>query len=150
MGSSTRFSVAVHVMTALAYHDGESMSSPLLARSVQTNPVVIRRLLGRLGKAGLVRARAGKAGGTVLARRPESITLMDIFRAVEGGSPFSIPDKPPNKSCAVSCRMQRVLASVLSETEKAMAASLEKVRLSDLASEIGAADPGSRFFRSNQ
>ncbi len=129
-------------MTALAYHDGESMSSSLLARSVQTNPVVIRRLLGRLGKAGLVRAHPGKAGGAELARRPESITLMDIFRAVEGGSPFSIPDKPANKSCAVSCRMKRVLASVLSETEKAMAASLEKVRLSDLASEIRASDPG--------
>ncbi len=128
-------------MTALAYHDGESLSSSLLARSVQTNPVVIRRLLGRLGKAGLVRARTGKAGGAVLARRPASITLMDIFRAVEGGSPFAIPDKPADKSCAVSCRMKRVLASVLSETEKAMAASLEKVRLSDLATEIRAADP---------
>ena len=66
---------------------------------------------------------------------------MDIFRAVEGGSPFSIPDKPPNKSCAVSCRMQRVLASVRSETEKAMAASLEKVRLSDLVKQVvGAAN----------
>ncbi|MGH9750785.1 MAG: RrF2 family transcriptional regulator [Candidatus Polarisedimenticolia bacterium] len=136
MASNSRFPVAVHVLTALAYHDGDWLSSPMLAESVRTNPVVIRRLLARLGKAGLVRTQTGKSGGVRLARRAASITLLDVFRAVEGGSPFVIPDKPENKACAVSCAMKRLLSSVLAETDRAMSRSLEKVRLSDLVKEV--------------
>ena len=139
MAPNSRFAVAVHVMTALAYNRGEWISSPALAESVRTNPVVIRRLLGQLRRAGLVRARMGMAGGVRLARRPESITLLDVFRAVEGGSPFVVPDKPENKACEVSCSMKPLLASVLAETDRAISRSLEKTRLSDLAREITAA-----------
>jgi len=139
MSQNTRFAVAVHVLTALAYRDGESLSSARLAASVRTNPVVIRRLLIRLGKAGLVQAQVGKSGGVRLARRPESITLLDIFRAVEGGSPFVIPDKPENKACEVSCAMRKLLSSVLAETDRAVSRSLEKVRLSDLVKGVATA-----------
>ena len=139
MPSNSRFPVAVHVLTALAYKDGESLSSSRLAASVRTNPVVIRRLLIRLGKAGLVETQVGKSGGVQLARRPESITLLDIFRAVEGGSPFVLPDKPQNKACAVSCAMGKLLSSVLAETDRAISRSLERVRLSELARGVAAA-----------
>lgn len=128
-------------MTALGYRDGEYLSSPRLARSVNTNPVVIRRLLGQLRKAGLVRAHAGTAGGARLARRPEAISLMDIYRAVGSDGPFSIPDKPENKACAVSCRIKRILCSVLADTERSIARSLDKVRLSDLVRDIDVASP---------
>jgi Rrf2 family protein len=115
------------------------LSSPTLARSVRTNPVVIRRLLGRLQRAGLVEAHTGKSGGVQLARRPESITLLDVYKAIEGGSPFVLPDKPENKACAVSCAMKKLLASVLAETDRAISHSLEKVRLSDLVKDISTA-----------
>jgi len=136
MSANSRFPVAVHILTALAYRDGEWLSSPMLAASVRTNPVVIRRLLIRLQKAGLIQAHTGKSGGVQLARRPGSITLLDVFRAVEGGSPFVLPHKAENKACAVSCAMKRLLSSVLAETDRAISRSLEKVRLSDLVEEV--------------
>jgi Rrf2 family protein len=139
MPANSRFPVAVHVMTALAWNDGESVSSRRLAESVRTNPVVIRRLLLQLGKAGLVESQVGMGGGVRLARRPGSITLLEIYRAVEIGSPFVLPDKPENKSCEVSCSMKPILASVLAETDRAVSRSLEKVRLSDLVREVAAA-----------
>jgi Rrf2 family protein len=139
MPGNSRFPVAVHVMTALAYRNRGRVSSTQLAESVRTNPVVIRRLLLRLQRAGLVEAQTGKSGGVQLARRPESITLLDVFRAVEGGSPFVLPHKPENKACAVSCSMKKLLSSVLAETDRAISRSLEKVRLSDLAKEVAAA-----------
>lgn len=139
MSRNSRFSVAAHVMTALAWNEGASVSSRRLAESVGTNPVVIRRLLVLLGKAGLVESQVGKAGGVRLARRAGSITLLDIYRAVEGGSPFLVPDKPENKSCEVSCAMRPLLASVLAEADRAMSQSLEKVRLSDMVKGVGAA-----------
>lgn len=137
MVANSRFPVAVHIMTSLAYNPESWVSSPKLADSVGTNPVVIRRLIGLLQKAGLVEAHAGKLGGVELARRPETITLWDIYEAVEGGSPFVLPDKPENKACAVSCAMKHLLASVLAETDRAISRSLEKVRLSDLVKDIG-------------
>ena len=144
MSGNSRFPVAVHVMTALAYGERGWVSSTLLAESVGTNPVVIRRLLLRLQKAGLIEARTGKSGGVQLARRAASITLLDIFRAVEGGSPFVLPHKPENKACPVSCSMRKQLSSVLAETDRAMSRSLERVVLSDLAREVGAPRKGSR------
>lgn len=137
MVTNSRFPVAVHILTSLAHSPLQSLSSPVIADSVGTNPVVIRRLVGQLQRAGLVEAHPGKLGGVELARRPETITLLDIYRAVDGGSPFVLPDKPENKACAVSCAMKRILASVLAETDRAIAHSLEKVCLSDLVKEIG-------------
>ncbi|HKQ61083.1 MAG TPA: Rrf2 family transcriptional regulator [Candidatus Polarisedimenticolaceae bacterium] len=136
--------MALHVMTALAYRDGEWLSSPLLAESVRTNPVVIRRLMAQLQRAGLVEARPGKSGGVRLGRRPESITLLDVFRAVEGGSAFVLPDKPENKACTVSCAMKKLLATVLAETDRAMSKSLEQVRLADLAKDVARAARAAR------
>ncbi len=138
MSANSRFSVAVHIMTSLAYNDGASLSSPRIAASVGTNPVVIRRLLLRLARAGLVEAQVGKGGGARLARRPAAITLLDVFRAVEGGSPFALPDKPENKSCDVSCAMKKILSSVLAETDRAISKSLERLRLSDLVRGVAA------------
>src|SRR5262245_20492413 len=99
MTTNVRFPVAVHILTSLAHSPKEWLSSPMLAESVGTNPVVIRRLVGRLQRAGLVEAHAGKLGGVELARRPETITLLDVYRAVEGGSVFAIPEKDENKAC---------------------------------------------------
>jgi Rrf2 family protein len=142
--ANSRFSVALHVMTSLAYHQGEAMTSSALAKSVGTNPVVVRRLLAALGKAGLVETHAGKAGGAQLARRAQNVTLADIFKAAECGSAFRIPDAPENKACAVSCQMKKLLSSVLAETERAIHSSLDRVRLADLVEEIRAPAPRGR------
>ena len=144
MSGNSRFPVAVHVMAALAYHDRGALPSPLLAESVRTNPVVIRRLVSQLRRAGLVEAQAGKAGGVRLARRPESISLLDVFRAVDGGSPFVLPDKAENKKCPVSCAMKKLLSSVLAETDRAISKSLEKTRLSDIVRDVARATKASR------
>ena len=144
MSGNSRFPVAVHVMAALAYNDGTALPSPLLAESVKTNPVVIRRLVSQLRRAGLVEAQAGKSGGVRLARRPESISLLDVFRAVEGGSPFVLPDKAENKKCAVSCAMKKLLSSILAETDRAISTSLEKTRLSDIVKDVARATKASR------
>lgn len=144
MATNRRFPVAVHVMTALAYSPRAWLSSAMLAKSVGTNPVVIRRLLGGLRKAGLVVGHPGKLGGVELGRRPESITLLDIYRAVEGGSSFALPDKPALKACAVSCAMKGLLASVLAETDRAISHSLEQVRLADLVKEVDRAPAAAR------
>lgn len=136
MAANSRFSQALSIMTHLAYNAGHAMTSAQLAKSLGTNAVVVRRLLGQLRDAGLVSCHTGKAGGCQVARTLGSISLFDIYSAVEGGTPFGIPHLPEHKSCAVSCKMKSILSSVLAEAERAVATSLNGIRLSDCVSEV--------------
>jgi len=136
MAANSRFSMGLSIMTHLAYNAGQAMTSAQLAKSLGTNPVVVRRLLGHLREAGLVTCQTGKAGGCQVARTLGSISLFDIYAAVEGGTPFIIPRLPEHKSCAVSCKMKSILSSVLAEAERAIANSLNGIRLSDCVTEV--------------
>jgi Rrf2 family protein len=136
MAVNTRFAVAVHIVTALAYEDNESRTSDELAKSVNTNAVVVRRLLCTLANAGLINVKEGKSGGSALAKKPSDITLADIYRAVEPEPVFGVPTKEVNRSCPVSCKMQKIMNGVLSRVERSLQENLRKTRLSDLLKEI--------------
>jgi len=132
MTTNTRFSMAVHIMTALAYLDART-SSELLSQTVNTNPVVIRRLLRDLALAGLILAERGKHGGFRLARDPGTISLRDIHRAVQAGQPLvGLHENPENAQCAVSCKVRPVLATHLAHAQQAFETSLADTSLTDI------------------
>ena len=85
------------------------MTSDYIAGSVNTNPVVIRRILALLARASLVRTQEGARGGTTLARPAEQIDLLAVYRAVEGGGLFALHPQPPNPACPVGCNIQAAL-----------------------------------------
>src|SRR5436305_12368211 len=101
MSSSSRFAVAVHVLALLARAGDEPVKSDSIAASVNTNPVVIRRILCALGRAHLITSQPGAAGGSRLARVPEQISLRAVYRAVEGGDTFLLHRQPPTRRCVV-------------------------------------------------
>jgi Rrf2 family protein len=113
---SVRFSVAVHLLVFLAVSE-DPVPSGLLAASVSTNPVVIRRLLGALRRAGLVRATPGPRGGFSLARRPASISLDRVYRLVEdrGAAPRS---HRPSSRCPVGRNVSEVLEGIGRHAER--------------------------------
>lgn len=132
MTSNTRFSMAVHIMTALACL-AEKMSSGELSRTVNTNPVVIRRILGDLTRAGLIRSERGKTGGFRLARVPEAISLLDIYRAVmDEQELISLHENPENKKCTVSCKVRGKLAEHLCKAQGVYERELKKVTLANI------------------
>jgi len=136
MSSNTRFSMAVHIMTALAYLR-EKASSELLAETVRTNPVVVRRLLGDLNRAGLIRAERGKMGGSSLARNATEISLLDIFRAVMGETELvNLHENPENRVCTVSCKVRGVLSQHLQKAQSLYERELASVSLADIANEM--------------
>lgn len=139
MSANTRFAVATHLMMALALSEGrEPLSSALLAGSVNSSPIVLRRLLAQLGAAGLVVARVGRGGGSALARPAEAITLLDIHRAVDEPGVFALCGNEPNAQCPVGACVTELLERVLRGVDDAVAAELAKTRLSDLVREIAA------------
>jgi len=125
MNMSSRFVVAVHALTLLANAGGGPLTSGYMAGSVNTNPIVVRRILGMLRKAGLVSAQPGVGGGSRLARGPERITLRDVYRAVEAGELFSLHPQRPNRRCPVGGSIQASLAGVLDEARSTMEKVLE-------------------------
>ncbi|KYG62745.1 transcriptional regulator [Bdellovibrio bacteriovorus] len=131
-----RFSVSVHIMTVLAYHKGELLTSDQLANSIRTNPTVIRRLVSRLVDAGLLESFKGKSGGVKILKSPKEISLKEIYTAVCDKKLIATPDKEPMKQCLVSCNMGKLMDEVANGIEKNSMEYLSGIRLSDLCGKI--------------
>jgi DNA-binding IscR family transcriptional regulator len=136
MGTSCRFAMAVHVLTVLAYKEGDRVTSECLASSVNTNPVVIRRLLLKLQEAKLVETRKGAGFGSRLSRSPARIILADVFRAVEEGQSFSLPPQKPNADCPVGQCIQAALGKVFVSAQTALIQELARTNLADIVAEV--------------
>lgn len=137
MLSSSRFVVAVHAMSVLARFSGKGpVCSALVAQSVHTNPVVIRRLMSELERANLVRSVAGRAGGFELNRDPSAITLADVYFAVEDESVFRMHKVNPLSNCPVAAQLGKVLSGPLKAAECALHSSLAKTSIRDVAASI--------------
>jgi Rrf2 family protein len=137
MQISSRFSVGVHVLTLLATNPpGELLTSDRMAGSVNTNPVVIRRILGQLKKAGLVEVRAA-AGGTYLRRDPATITLLDVYRAVDvvEARLFSVHEHP-NPQCVVGRNIQAALDGTLARAQAALEQELAVTTLAQVVEDM--------------
>lgn len=135
MAANSRFSVAVHALAMLAAHPDEPHTSREIAGSVATNPVVIRRLLGQLTRAGLVESTHGAKGGFRLARPASKISLFDAYRAVEEGGFFALPEKS-NAKCPIARRMKSVLDGVFARVESKVLPELKRTTLHDVAAQI--------------
>jgi Rrf2 family protein len=124
--------MAVHVLAVLAYKDGDRVTSDLLAYSVNTNPVIIRRLLLALQQARLVETRKGAGFGSRLSRSAGRINLGEVFRAVEQDEAFRLPRKKPNQRCPVGHCIQAALEKVFGSALNALEEDLAKTTLADI------------------
>ena len=128
----TRFAVAAHIILIVAAGRPGASTSVRLAASVNTNPVVIRRIAGQLVRAGLIRVRRGP-GGAELVRPTTAVTLGDIWRAVHDADHPLLPmHGNPNPACTVGARVHAVLGEAFGEAEQALEAALDRTTLSDL------------------
>ena len=126
----------MHIMTVLAYHKGEKMTSDQLADSIRTNPTVVRRVLAKLAEAGLLDSFKGKSGGVLLSKSPKEITLKDIYLATSDKKLLRSSEKEPAKSCLVSCNMKKIMTDVIDGFEEQSMSYLGKIQLADLASKV--------------
>jgi Rrf2 family protein len=132
MNVSTRFTIALHILTLLASSRNEPLTSEYIAGSVNTNPVVVRRLLGLLRRRGFVSSQPGNGGGWQLTAEPDEITLLDVRNAVNEGSPFTMHSQPPNPACPVGRNIQAALTGVYAQAERAMEAELARTSIRQL------------------
>ncbi|MCF2621619.1 Rrf2 family transcriptional regulator [Collinsella tanakaei] len=138
MQISTRFSMAVHTLLVIGYFAPEQRAtSTFIAKSVNANPVVIRRVLGQLKDAGLVEVEMG-LGGATLARDAEQITLLDVYRAVESSEEHLFNfHEDPNPACPVGRNIHAALDGELDAAQAALENRLAQTTLADLLDRVG-------------
>lgn len=119
MSHNSQFAVGIHLLTLLALTPDESLTSEFMAASVNTNPVFIRRILGRLADAGLVVSQPGVGGGWRLARNPQTMSLLEVYQAVEDGHLLGMHHSDPNPECLIGRNIQRTLTIYFDEAQRA-------------------------------
>ena len=138
MQISSRFTVALHIFTCVeAYQENYKVTSDFLAISINTNPVIIRKILGQLKKAGLITVARGTGGITVLKPYDE-ITFYDVYQAiepVENGELFHFHEAP-NPDCSVGRNIHALLDDKLKAIQDAMEDEMRRYTLADLGTEL--------------
>ena len=134
MQISSRFTIAVHVLVCIeTFKNDYKVTSDFLASSVNVNPVVIRRLLQQLKKAGLVNVKRG-SGGADTERPLDQITLLDVYNAVEcveEGKLFHFHEDP-NPRCPVGKNIHALLDVRLEEIQEAMEREMRSVSIQNI------------------
>lgn len=134
MKANRQFSDALHVVAHLVGQDGPRTSEQLAA-CLPTHPVVIRRLLAALHRAGLVATVRGHGGGSQLARDPASISLYDVYVAVGAPPLLQVGARHTGPGCPV----QQAVDAALNESYQHAQSLLEqRLRATHLAT-LGAA-----------
>ena len=135
MSANSRMTVAVHILSYLVLASRRHpnlVTSGQIAKSVRTNPVVIRRLLGQLRKGGLVRSRRGANPGWRLARSAKAISLLDVYKAVHEGPLFGLHASPPNPQCPIGRGLPSTLRHVYSTLEDELRRQLARTSVDEV------------------
>lgn len=132
---SRRLAAAAHILSLLDFEGGRPVCSDDIAGSVNTNPVVVRRLLAAMSRAGLIVSQPGAGGGSRLARPARAITLRDVYDAVEEGPTFTLHDAP-NGRCPVGRHVHAALQTHLDDATTAVRTALQVVTIADLVTTI--------------
>lgn len=123
---NSRFSIAVHILTLLAsVAEGERITSEMIAGSVGTNPVVIRRQLAMLREANLVESRGARGGGWNLTRPADKITLHEVRAALGDEARLKMHRNDPSPLCEIGQHVRSALALVYADADAAIDRSLD-------------------------
>lgn len=136
MKVSTRFSDSIHLLAFLVIYKGKiTLSSSNIASSLNTSPVVVRRLMANLRDAGFIKTTHGSPDPELL-RKPDQISLLELYLATEGNSPLFAIDHETNPTCIVGGNIQPTLIDYFSHAETAAEAVLDKISLQDVIDTI--------------
>lgn len=138
MQISSRFTIALHILTALETFQGQyRLTSRFLSGSIQANSVIIRNILLQLKAAGFVQIPRGR-GSITLLKSSNEISLLDVYKSIEPleqDKLFSF-HKNPNPQCPVGRNIHNILDWRLLSVQQAMENKLESMKLSDILTDL--------------
>ncbi len=131
MKRNSRLSLALHTLGHMAGEPDKVQTSAEIADHAGTDAVVVRRVLGRLREAGLLISEKGHAGGWRLARAPQSISLADVYLALDDR--LVAPDTEfETHHCAVEQSLHQRVSSIMAEVETSLVDRLSATSIADV------------------
>ena len=131
MAYSTKLSDALHVLVFIETEREGNLSSDAIARSLKCNPASVRQLMGRLRRAGIISCVTG------LTRAQEEITMLDVYRAVEGQKPLLHLDTHVNPECGVGVNVQFVIGECFDEVQRQAESAMQAITLAEIVKRFG-------------
>nr|WP_296015184.1 Rrf2 family transcriptional regulator [uncultured Acidovorax sp.] len=135
MKRDSRLSNVLHALLHMAEMEGPA-TSEAMAQAMQTNPVVVRRLMAGLRYAGFVSSAKGHGGGWVLSCPLTDITLRDIYEALGAPTLLAVGNRVESPGCIVEQAVNRALTDAYQAAEEALLARLGAVTLAQLSAEF--------------
>lgn len=132
MKRNSRLSLALHTLSHMAGEPSRVRTSADIADHAGTNPVVVRRVLGKLREAGLLSSEKGHAGGWRLAKSADSITLADVYLALDERLVSGNGGNVEPSHCSVETGLQARVSEVLEDVEKSLVARLRETSILDV------------------
>jgi Rrf2 family protein len=134
MNTDQRFAISIHALTLLAANK-DPLTSEMIADSVDTNPVVIRRTMAGLREYGIVDSKSGVNGGWRLLRAPETIQLRDVYRGLGDNDVLGVHEHP-NKHCPIGKKIKGPLLDIFASAQGAMVDSLSHYTIADVLKDV--------------
>lgn len=131
MKRNSRLALALHTLGHMAENPDQVRTSADIAAHAGTNPVVVRRVLGKLREAGLLISEKGHAGGWRLARAPQDVTLADVYLALEERLIASGHDTG-HSDCSMEHALHHRVADVLDRSERRLVEELSGISLASM------------------
>ena len=131
MAYSTKLSDALHLLVFIATERGADLSSTAIAKSLAANPSSVRQLMGRLRRAGVITSVTGHARPE-LARPAQSISMLDVYHAVEGTKPLLHLDTHTNPKCGVGVNAQLVIGEFFRDVQQAAEDAMASISLAQI------------------
>ncbi|MGK6324693.1 Rrf2 family transcriptional regulator [Sphingomonas sp. DT-51] len=137
MRRDSKLSGVLHVLLHMAEVEGP-VTSERMAKAMQTNPVVIRRIMAGLRDAGFVRSEKGHGGGWTIARELALITLRDVYAALGSPELFALGNRTEAPGCLVEQAVNAALDGAFRDAEALLLDRFGAVTLAELGADFHA------------
>ncbi|MBS1165314.1 MAG: Rrf2 family transcriptional regulator [Proteobacteria bacterium] len=135
MRKDSRLSGVLHVLLHMAETSGP-VTSEALARAMDTNPVVVRRIMAGLREQGYVRSDKGHGGGWTIAADLHTVTLRDIYAALGEPEILAMGNRAEMPGCLVEQAVNAALGDALAEAEALLLRRFGEVTLAALSADV--------------
>ena len=132
MRRDSKLSGVLHVLLHMAEATGP-VTSETMAKMMQSNPVVIRRILAGLREQGFVNSEKGHGGGWQLSCDLDKVTLYDIYAALEAPAILAIGNRNESPSCLVEEAVNTMMDQAFGEAEALLLGRFRQVTLAELS-----------------
>lgn len=130
-----KLSAVLHILLHLAERSSPA-TSEMLAKTLDTHPVVVRRIMSGLRNRGYVRSEKGHGGGWTLACDLAEVTLRDIYTALGSPSLLAMGNRTEAPNCLVEQAVNAALNQTFQEVEALLLTRFGEVPLAMLSDDL--------------